>query len=62
MDMRRDKLVVNALGLHELLESRWAFVVKFLEKRAEAAGGKLGVKFCVGPNNFVLVAGFEWLS
>jgi hypothetical protein len=37
MDMWWDELIVYAFGLHELLEARWAFVVKLWEKWAEAA-------------------------
>jgi hypothetical protein len=62
MDMGRDELIIYALGLHELFEAPWTFGVKLLEEWPEAAGGKFGVQFCVGSNQFVFAAGFERLG
>ena len=62
MHMRRDELIIHSFGFHELLEACWTFVVKLLEKWAEAACGKFGVQLGVGSHKFVFTAGFEGLG
>jgi hypothetical protein len=50
------------LLFHELLEACRTFVVKLLEKWAEATCGKFGVQLGVCLHKFVFTVGFEGLG
>ena len=62
MEVRGDKLKVEALLMHELLQAGGAFLVHHLEERAEAAVTEVVVEYLVGTAKFLcaaLIKGFD---
>ena len=56
MEVRGDKMKVDSLLIHELLQAGGTFLVQHLEKRAEAAVTEMGVDDLVGTTKFLCAA------
>ena len=56
MEVQGEKLKVDALLIHELLQAGGTFLVQHLEKRAEAAVTEMGVDDLVGTTKFLCAA------
>ena len=60
MQVRRNKLEINARIAQKCFETAGAFIVKHLVLRGEAAGGKVGVQDASGSDEFAFVTRGEW--
>ena len=56
MEVRADKLKVNALLMHELLQDGRALIVQHLEERVEATVTEVGLEDLVGTVKFLCAA------
>ena len=59
MEVRRDKLEIDALLMHEPLQADRAFIIHNLEERADTAVTEVGVEDLIGTAKFLRAALLE---